>query len=157
MKNIYRVTIIMTLLCVSLAAQSGDMTPMKDMMKQQVMASCDDKAFLSCMGINKKKCVSSVEKTMSSCDHLFPKDMTAMNDTTMIAHGDCLTQNLIKHSGVSQSKVDACGQSASADAPPSMDQEQAMAMMGQALQAHAAAVGTDGVTLPLYKNATVLS
>lgn len=156
MKNIYRMTLVMTLLCASFAAQSGDMNPMKDMMKQQIISSCDDKGFLSCMGINRKKCVSTVEKAIASCDKFFPKDMNAMGDEVMNAHGDCLTEKLVEYSGVSDSKVEACSDSASSE-PPSMDTEQAMAMMGQALQVHAAAVGTEGVTLPLYKNATVMS
>ena len=156
MKNIYRTTFIIILSCVSFIAHSGDMGPMKAMMKQQFMATCDDKAFLSCIGINKKKCISTVDKSMESCDSLFPKDMSAMDDTTMNAHADCLTKNLIKHAGITSSKLESCDTTASSD-PSSMDQEQVMAMMAQGLQAHAAATGTDGVTLPLYKNATVLS
>lgn len=156
MKNICRLIFIVTFFGVSFVAQSSDMNPMKEMMKQQIMDTCNDEAFLSCIGINKKKCVSSVEKAVSSCDHLFPKDMTAMDDTTMNAHGDCLSKSLMENSGVSSSKLDACDAIANNDAPP-MEPQEAMAMMGQALQAHAAAVGTDGVTLPLYKNATLMS
>jgi len=156
MKNRYPISILITLSCASSVAHSGDMQPMIDMMKQQVMATCDDQAFLSCIGINKKKCISSVDKALSTCDSLFPKDMSAMNDTTMNAHGDCLTENLIKYSGITSSKLDSCETTASSE-PSSMDQQQAMALMAQGLQAHAAAVGTDGVTLPLYKNATVMS
>jgi len=155
-KNIYRTTIIIIFSFLSFIAHSGDMGPMKEMMKQQIMTSCDDDAFLSCMGISKKKCVSTVEKALASCDKYFPGDMSAMNDEEMNKHGDCLAKSLTKYSGVSDDKANACSESAQSE-PPSMDQEQAMAMMAQGLQAHAAATGTDGVTLPLYENATVMS
>jgi len=156
MNMIHRLTLTIVLSCASFAVFAGDMKPMKDMMKQQIMTTCDDAAFLSCIGIDKKKCVSAVEKTLASCDHLFPKDLKTMDDAAMNAHSDCITQNMLKHSGVSSSKLDSCDTLDSAAAPP-MDPAQGMAMMNQAMQAHAAAVGTDDVTLPLYKNATVMS
>ena len=156
MKNSSRITLLITMFCASFAVQSGDMNPMKKMMLQQMMAPCEDGTFLSCIGIDKKKCVSAVKKAIASCDNLFPTDMSAMSDDTMNAHGDCVGNNIIKNAGINQGKLDNCEASNSTSAPP-MEQEQMMAMMGQALQAHAAAVGTDGVTLPLYKNATVMS
>ena len=157
MKNIYRITFIMTLSLLSFTAKSGDMTAMKDMMKQQAIASCDDSAFLSCIGSNKKKCISFMNKALSSCDHLFPKEVTGMTDSAMNAFGDCTEKSVLKSTGVSRSKFDSCDATTASAEPPPMDQEQAMAMMAQGLQAHAAATGTDGVTLPLYKNGTVLS
>ncbi|MEJ2180986.1 MAG: hypothetical protein P8Y28_11255 [Gammaproteobacteria bacterium] len=156
MKNIYRIAFIITLSCASFVAHSGDMAPMKNMMKKQFMSSCDDQAFLSCIGINKKKCASSVETAMTKCDSLFPKEMSGMNDTTMNAHGDCMTKNLIKSAGISSSKLNACGDSNSADAPP-MDPQEGMAMFNQALQQQAQMMPVDDVTLPMYKNATVMS
>jgi hypothetical protein len=157
MKNIYCITILVILSCASFAVQSGDMNPMKDMMKQQAIAVCDDQSFLSCVGSNKKKCISFMNKALSSCDHLFPKEVTGMNDTTMNAFGDCTKNSVIKSTGISTGKFDSCDATTASTEPPPMDQEQMMAMMTQGLQAHAAATGTDGVTLPLYKNGTVLS
>jgi len=133
---------------------SQDIGAIKKMMRQQMTASCNDKAFLACIGISEKKCTSSTTKAMSDCDHLFPKVMSAMNDTTMDAHGECISNNILKNAGISTDKLDNCEPSSSA---PPMDESQMMEMMGEAMKQHAQSVGTDRVTLPLYKNATVVS
>lgn len=157
MKRSIRVSFIVLLSSLSFAAWSQDMSAMKKMTQQQMMAPCNDKAFLSCIGISKNKCTSSTKKSISSCDHLYPKDMVSMgmNDgAAMNVFGECFSKGILKHTGISTDKLDACDSTASA---PPMDMEQGLAMMGKMFQAHAEAVGTDGVTLPVYKNATVTS
>jgi len=133
---------------------SQDISATKKMMQEQMAATCNDKEFLACIGISKKKCTSSTTRAISDCDHLFPKTMSAMNDTTMDAHGECVSDNILKNTGISTDKLDNCEPSNSA---PSMDEAEMMEMMGQAMKQHAQSIGTDRVTLPLYKNATVIS
>ncbi|VAW85054.1 hypothetical protein MNBD_GAMMA17-316 [hydrothermal vent metagenome] len=66
-----------------------------------------------------------------------------------------MERNLPKNAGVSMNRLDACD-TEHAD-HPAADMAEGLTMMNQMLQQHAANVGTDGVTLPLYKNATVIS
>ncbi len=151
MKIFTRLISLLLLSNSSFSVMSQDIGAIKKMMQQQMTASCNDKAFLACIGISEKKCTSSMTKAMSDCDHLFPKVMSAMNDTTMDAHGECISNNILKNAGISTDKLDNCEPSNSA---PSMDEAE---MMGQAMKQHAQSIGTDRVTLPLYNNATVIS
>jgi hypothetical protein len=134
---------------------------MKQQLQEDMTATCHDNAFLVCIGINQKKCISAVSGAMSACDHLFPKsDADLVNETALLAHGECIESRLLKNAGVSAEKLDACDQMAGGEAVVSespMDIEQAATLMNQALQQHAQSVGTTGVTLPIYKNATIMS
>jgi len=154
MKIITRLTLLALLSNLSFSAMSQDISATKKMMQEQMTATCNDKAFLACIGISKKKCTSSTTRAMSDCDHLFPKAMSAMNDTTMDTHGECVSDNILKNTGISSDKLDNCGPSSSA---PPMDEAKIMEMMGKAMKQHAQSIETDRVTLPIYKNATVIS
>ncbi|GMR16206.1 MAG: hypothetical protein BMS9Abin31_0520 [Gammaproteobacteria bacterium] len=157
MKKISRLIFIVLLSSFSFNAGSQELSAMKQFIQKQVMAMCDDKAFLSCIGMSKKKCAKVTIKSLSECDRLLPKDMTGNNaDAAMNAHGQCLTKRLLKNSGVSEQKLDSC-ESTGADSAESMDSSEALAMMSQAFQHHAQTIGTDRVTLPIYNNTTVMS
>lgn len=162
MKKIIHLTFIVLLSSFSFTALSQDMTAMmKQQMQKDMAASCNDKAFLSCIGIAKKKCISATNKTLSDCEHLFPKSNAAMgNGAAFMAHGQCVESRMLKNAGISASKLDACDSMAGggpATGAPPMNMTQGIAMLNQALQQHAQSVGTDDVTLPVYKNATVMS
>lgn len=162
MKRMIRLSIIVLLSGLSFSAWSQDMAAMmKQQMRDSMTATCNDKSFLACTGINKKRCLSAGKKTISACDHLFPKGDAVMGDGTAFdAHGKCMESHYPNNMGVSANKLDACdpmaGGGSVASAPP-MSMEQGIAMMSQAFQQHAQSIGTDRVTLPLYKNATVMS
>ena len=138
---------------------------MAAMMRQQIhedmAATCDDNAFLVCLGIDRKKCVSAVNGAVSTCDHLFPKNDAEMaNNAALLAHAECLEDRLMKNVGVSDDKLSACDQLAGGEfiaGEEPVDINQAAAMMNKALQQHAQSVGTDDVSLPIYKNTTVMS
>lgn len=157
MKRILQLNYLFLLSSLSFTAISQDMSAMKNSMTQQIMASCQDRAFLSCVGINSHKCTTSGRKALSSCDHMFPKNMTAMsanNGMAMEAFGECINKSMLKHTGIPSSKLDACD-SMAGGSQPEMNSEQMMAMMDTMLKQHADATGTGGVTLPLYKNAVI--
>ncbi len=154
MKILAQITLLFLLSYFSFSVMSQDTNATKKMMQEQMMASCNDKEFLACIGISKKKCTSSTTEAISDCDHLFPKVMSAMNDTTMGAHGECVSSNILKNAGISADQLDYCDSSSSA---PPMDEAKMMEMMGKAMKQHAQSIGTDRVTLPIYKNATVVS
>jgi len=154
MKIITQLALLFLLSNLSFSAMAENKSAMKKMMEKQIKAACNDRAFLSCVGISKNKCTSSTTRAISDCDHLFPNKMSAMNDATMNAHGECISNNILKNTGVSEDKLDNCEPSSST--PPMGDSEM-MEMMGQAFKQHAQSIGTDDVTLPLYKNATVVS
>ncbi|MDH5447087.1 MAG: hypothetical protein OEY52_16180 [Gammaproteobacteria bacterium] len=161
MNRIKQLSYLILLTSLSFTAASQDISAMKNMMQQEMMASCQDRAFLSCVGISSNKCTKSGRKAISSCDHLFPKSMAAMsanNGMAMEAFGECINKTMLKHTGVPSNRLDACDSMADnspAGGQPEMDPEQMMAMMGTMLKQHADATGTSGVTLPLYKNAVV--
>lgn len=156
MKIIIRLILITLISSYSFTASSQDMTTMmKQQMEASISATCSDRSFLNCTGLSQNKCTSAASKTIASCDHLFPKGNAAMNDDAFDAHGECMERNFPKNAGVSTSKLDACD-SDDASEPP-VDMAEGITMMNQMLQQHAENIGTDGVTLPLYKNATVMS
>lgn len=156
MKKNVRLIFIILLSGYSFAALSQDMIAMmKQQMKDSISAMCNDKNFLACTGLKQKKCVSAANSTISACDHLFPNENTAMNDDAFDAHGECMERNFPKNSGVSVSKLDACDTDNANEAP--VDMAEGMVMMNQMLQQHADSIGTDDVTLPIYKNATIMS
>jgi len=153
MKRIIYVTSIIFLSVFSIAAMSQDIAAMKKMTQKQFMSTCDDAGFLKCIGIDKSKCISSTKKTLSSCDQLFPKNADSM-DEGMTAFGECFSKNIIKFAGISEEKLDACEPT---ENQPPMDMQQGLAMFNQAMQQQAQMMGTDGVTLPIYENTTVMS
>lgn len=162
MKRIIQITSFVLFLSMGLNVMAQDMAAMmKQQMSDSILGTCNDQAFLSCMGISSKKCISAGKKTMAACDHLFPRGGAVMGDETAFdAHGKCMESHYPKNIGVSVSKLDACDPMGGGDSfagEPPMDMEQSMAMMSQAFKQHAESIGTDDVTLPLYKNATILS
>lgn len=132
---------------------------MKQEMQNGAKQTCSDQAFLSCMGTSGKKCLSAANKAIKTCNHLFPTSDVAMGDgNAFMAHSSCMDKTITKNLGVSIDKLNDCdpGGGPSASAPP-MQMEQGMAMVSQMMQQHAKSVGTGRVTLPVYKNATVMS
>lgn len=162
MNKIISIIFIISSSSYSLTALSQDMTiMMRQQMEKELIATCNDKGFLSCIGISKKLCVSSTIIAISRCEKLLPKDSAAMSDKAAFTkHGECIKNSLLKNTGVSADKLDACdsmtGDKPAAVAPP-MEMKQGIAMMNQVMQKHAQSIGTDGVTLPIYKNAIVMS
>jgi len=129
MNIIIRLTFISLLSSVSFSALPQDMVVIKKMMQQQLVALCNDTAFLSCTGISKKICMSSTAKAISSCDQLFPKSMNGMTGTAMNAFGECISENLLKNSGISANKLDTC---TSFDSAPPINESQIMEQLTQA-------------------------
>lgn len=81
-------------------------------------------------------------------------------DEAFMAHGDCMEKKVPGLIGASIEKLDSCEQQAMGMSPGGampMDSNQGVAMMTEALQQHAQSIGTDQVTLPVYKNATLMS
>ena len=158
MKSIITLVSIVILISASFIASAEDTAGFRETMESQIMGMCEESDLLSCLGISKKKCVSSVKKSTGSCSNLFPKDTAgneSMMNEAMTAYGDCVHKNILKNTGVSEDKANSCDKEADAQQPQSM--EEGMAMFNQAMQQHAQMMGTDGVTLPMYKNATVMS
>ncbi len=156
MKKYLRLIFIAFISSYSFTALSQDMiVMMKQQMRDSLMATCNDSDFLTCTGLSQKKCASAANSTISTCDHLFPKGDAAMNDDAFDEHGNCLESNFLKNTGISTTKLDTCDTDDYSDAP--VDMETGITMMNQMLQQHAEDIGTDGVTLPIYKNATVMS
>ncbi|MCF6324938.1 MAG: hypothetical protein L3J89_11570 [Gammaproteobacteria bacterium] len=156
MKTFIRLIFISLLSSYSFTASSQDMIAMmKQQLKTAMTATCNDRKFLNCAGFSQNKCTSAVSRTIASCNHLFPGSNTAMNDDAFEAHGECIERNFLKNTGVSTSRLDACD-TEHAD-QPAADMAESLTMVNQMWQQHAENVGTDGVTLPLYKNATVMS
>ncbi len=156
MKKSIRLILMILISIYSFTASSQDMvTMMKQQMHDSIIAMCNDRSFLVCTKLNQKKCTSAANGTISACDHLFPKANDAMNDRAFDVHSDCVQNSLLKKTGISAEKFDACDTDEGHELP--MDMNESLAMMNQMMQLHAANVGTDGVTLPLYKNATVMS
>ncbi len=123
-----RLTFIFLLSSVSISALSQDVAAIKQMMQQQIVASCNDQAFLNCAGISKNKCMSSTTRAMSGCDRLFPKNMNGMTDTAMNAFGECVSENLLKNSGISANKLDTCSPR---DGAPPINESQIMEQLAQ--------------------------
>ena len=136
---------------------SQDMAAMmKQQMQQSITAACNSKNYMACTGVSVKKCLSAATKTMSTCDHLFPKGDAVMGDESAFnAHGACMESHFPKNMGISANKLDTCDPMANAvaNAPP----EQLLAMISEGFKQHTQSIGTDRVTLPLYKNATIMS
>jgi len=75
------------------------------------------------------------------------------------AHEKCIEKQFPVNAGVSAKKLQVCDSStatADSDEPP-MSRDQAIAMFNENLQLQAKKIGTAGVTLPIYKHATVIS
>jgi hypothetical protein len=160
-KTIYVIIIVLSS-SFCLPALSQDMASMMmQQMKTEMIDTCSDKAFLSCIGISKKKCISVTTQAIENCEHLFPKDSAAMRDeTAFMAHGECINGQLLKNTNIGADKLNACD-SVAEDEPSAgtspMEMEQGIVMFNQAMQLHAKSIGTDGVTLPIYKKATLMS
>jgi len=151
MNRITRFIIIFLLLSLSFNVMSQDMSAIKKMMHTQMMAFCNDPAFMNCIGISEKKCTSATTKTISKCDHLFPK---SMNDNAMDVYNECVSNNLLKNADINSDKLENC--EPTINAAPQIDQSQMLEMVSEAVKQHAQSIGTADVTLPLYKNATVI-
>lgn len=166
MKKLYCLISAVVVLLPSAIAYSDEML---DMMKQQMQESmsmvCNDATFLNCAGISKDKCSSAVKKSLAACEHLLPTGKAAMEDEAAFkAHEKCIEKQFPTNVGVSTKKLQICDSStatADSDEPPTteppMSREQAMELLNKSLQQQAKAIGTAGVTLPIYKNATVMS
>jgi len=141
---------------------SQDMAVMiKQQMQQGMAETCNDHAFLSCMGVSKSKCSSATQKAVVDCDHLFPKGKALMGDESAFKpHGECIESHILKYTGTTAKKLDACdtmlGNNSAGD-NPSMNRDEGIAMLNQVMQQNAKSIGTDSVTLPIYKNAKVMS
>lgn len=159
MKNRFYLIIITFISSYSITAYSQNMTAMiKQQMQISMAIMCNDRNFLACSGLSQNECNSAVVNTIAACDHLFPTHITAMNDNSFDRHSDCIQYSFPKISGINLHRLEACN---SNDHHESHDENEDMAdgiaMMNQALQQHAETVGTDDVTLPIYKNARVMS
>lgn len=171
-KPIIATLILLSTQC-SLAYAQNDIAA--DMMKQSMIsdmqAGCEDKQFLQCTGMDYKKCLSVAVKTISDCEHLIPEDSVIMSDETALdAFSVCTRNKSLKNIGISAEKLEACDTNISGDdlsmnnddmnmEEMNSEMEKGMSMLNQALgqQTSITNINTDGVTLPVYKNATVMS
>jgi len=112
------------------------------MMKTQLTASCNDKAFLACVGISKSKCASTTTRAMSRCETLFPKSMNAVSETAMDAYGDCVSKNLLNNAGITANKLDNCMPT---DSVASMTDAQILDQVNRSMKLYAEAAGTGNV------------
>ena len=149
---------------------------MAQMAESSMRDSCDDAAFLGCVGAKAPACKAAVNTAIGQCRSRFPKqisqsDMQNDPDTLMGEWASCVTgkmQTALKVSDELRAKCDAQlddsdGES-QALAPPDMSPEQYKAdlekskkQMAAGIQSHARSVGTSDVTLPIYKNSTVFA
>ena len=149
---------------------------MAQMVESGMGDSCNDTAFLSCVRAKNPACKAAVNTALEQCRPKLPKkisqsDMQNDPDTVMGEWTDCVTektQAALKVSDELMAKCDAQLDDSEDDsqalAPPDMSPEQYKAnlekvgkQMLAASQAHAQSLGTADVTLPIYKNSSVVS
>jgi len=162
MKLITNAFYIVILSSLSFSAVSEDMAAiMKQQMEEGMADTCNDRAFLSCMGVSKNKCSSATKKAAADCDYLFPKGNELMGDESAFKqHGECIESHILKYTGTNADKLDSCdtmlGDGTTGNEPP-VSMDEGIAMLNQVMQQNAKSIGTDNVTLPIYKNAKVMS
>ncbi|MFV1997127.1 MAG: hypothetical protein ACC641_03865 [Acidiferrobacterales bacterium] len=142
MKIVIQLTFLIILSNLSFSALSSEINAVKKMMEAQLAASCNDNAFLTCVGINENKCTLSASRAMSSCEYLFPKSMNAMSEKAMSKYGDCVSKKLLKNAGVTASKLGSCQY---ADRTPSMTDAQILDQVNQSMKRYSEAAGTGNV------------
>lgn len=159
-----------TLLWLSLSVPVLAMNPAA-MMKQEMEASaqrtCNDNSFLSCIGRSSSQCMKAAKTAIKKCESSFPKTQVQMNSSDSIfAHAKCMDDAITQSLGVSLDKLNQCDPAGAGDpagmppmsgSMPPMDANQGLEVMQKMMQQHARSVGTGAVTLPIYKNATVMS
>ena len=148
---------------------------MAQMAESSMRDSCNDTAFLSCVGAKVPACKTTVNTAIEQCRFKFPKKISPSNtqsysDTVLGEWSICVTEKIqtaLKISDELMTKCDA--QSSDNDGEsqaqiPDMSPEQYKAelekvgkQMLAASQSHAQSVGTSDVTLPIYKNSSVVS
>ena len=149
---------------------------MAQMAESTMLNSCDDAAFLGCVGAKAPACKAAVNTAIGQCRSKFPKqisqsDMQNDADKVMGEWSDCVTEKMqaaLKISDELKAKCDAQLDDSEDDsqalALANMSPEQTKANMEKlgkqmlaASQLYAQTVGTVDVTLPIYKNSSVVS
>ncbi len=180
-KHLYYPLAIALLAAPSVAPAMDMAAMMKQQMQESTNRMCNNQRFLSCIGSSSKKCMAAANRSIAACDSLFPIGEAAMANDGFMAHGNCMDKQITKHLGISLDRLDACDPGGAGDPmggmppmpggmppmpggmPPTsgemppMGNQQGLAMMNQMMQQHAKSRGTKGVTLPVYKNATLMS
>ena len=130
---------------------------MKAQLEESMKLICTDQAVLSCLGLSQQRCNSAVQSALKKCDPLFPKN--AKTENAMDAHDQCMEQALPALFGVPADKINGCMGTTRNDQPTDLKQAILMAsqQVSQALQRQAQQLATDGVTLPIYKKAKLMS
>ena len=143
---------------------------MAQMAELSMRDSCNDTAFLSCMGIKTPACKAAVNTALEHCRPKLPKkishsDMQNYDDTVMGEWPGCVQgkmQAALKISAELMAKCDAQAEDRESQAMASSDlsPQQAQANLEKftaAMRSQAEAVGTADVTLPIYKKSSVMS
>ena len=143
---------------------------MAQMAESSMRDSCNDTAFLSCVGAKTPACKAAVNTALEHCRPKLPKkisqsDMQNDDGTVMGEWPDCVggkIQTALKISDELMAKCDAQAEDRESQAMASSDlsPQQAQANLEKftaAMRSQAEAVGTADVTLPIYKKSSVMS
>ncbi|HEY5604402.1 MAG TPA: hypothetical protein VIM41_14975 [Gammaproteobacteria bacterium] len=138
------------------------MQDLKAQMETAVKDMCKDQNALSCLESSLQTCSRAVDTALDKCAHLFPNgSLHGVDDWALTSHGRCMENILPKLLNVEAGKIDACMQLAS-EHPVDPNAQPLNSAMPDAQKIHqelpqaAQHLNTDGVTLPIYKNATLM-
>lgn len=154
-----RIYLVILLSVLSVAPCHAQKPSLKETMKAQMEESlkhiCIDQSVLGCLGISQQVCDKAVQTALQKCEPLFPKNGT--DESALDAHSQCIEKTLPPLFGVPSDKIDSClGTTQNGEHMP----HQSILMAAQhynKVHTRLPPLSAKGVTLPVYKNATLMA
>ncbi|MDH5180757.1 MAG: hypothetical protein OEZ39_02160 [Gammaproteobacteria bacterium] len=158
-KILYLCTALLAVVGSSPLSAEDNSAMLRQQIEQSMQEDCNNPAFAGCLGISSQTCLSAGQKMLDRCASKMPKGNIMENIAAMEAFDQCVETYFSKFAGISVKRFHACDAQAGdgTNPPPAgMNSAPDMAMLQQMMQQQAQNVGTAGVTLPLYKKASVM-
>ena len=145
---------------------------MAQIAESDMRKTCHDAAFLSCVKTKAPACKAAVNTALEQCRSKLPKqisqsDMQNDSDTAMDEWQGCVAGKMLTALKISDELMEKCDPLAGygdGESQADMSPEQYKAtldkfgkQMAAGMQSYAQSVGTADVTLPIYKNSSVVS